>query len=160
MIAETMKLSATNCYLLKAESGYVLIDTAYNWEWGAFCRELHNAGVGFGDRECLILTHHHDDHAGLVKQLVAQDPSIKIVMSVHAKDRSARGRNDWPKGVRAASTCESELIGATPVRASIRHRAWRRGSRLGGPHCTTGYSALAPYSIVRFFMQNSPGGTW
>jgi len=98
MIAKTIKLSVTNCYLLKADRGYILVDTAYDWEWDAFCKELGNAGVGFGDLECLILTHHHDDHAGLLNQLVAQNPGIKIVMSKHAKDLLAKGRNDWTKG--------------------------------------------------------------
>ena len=97
MIAGTLKLSVTNCYLLKAEKGYVLVDTAYDWEWDAFRRELGKAGVGFDDLEYLILTHHHDDHAGLLNQLVAQNPALKIVMSVRAKDRLARGKNDWPK---------------------------------------------------------------
>jgi len=75
-----------------------LIDTAYDWEWEAFCRELENAGVGFGDLEHLILTHHHDDHAGLLNHLVARNPSIKIVMSAHAKDPLAQGKNDWTRG--------------------------------------------------------------
>jgi len=98
MIDKTMKLSATNCYLLKAEKGYVLVDTAYDWEWDAFRRELEKSGVGFDDLEYLILTHHHDDHAGLLNQLVAQNPALKIVMSVRAKERLAKGKNDWPKG--------------------------------------------------------------
>jgi len=98
MIAKTVKLSVTNCYLMRADKGYVLVDTAYDWEWDAFCRELEIAGVGFGDLEYLILTHHHDDHAGLLNQLVAQNPRIKIVMSEHAKDLLAKGRNDWSRG--------------------------------------------------------------
>jgi len=98
MIAKTMKLSVTNCYLLRADKGYVLVDTAYDWEWDAFCKELETAGVGFGDLEYLILTHHHDDHAGLLNQLLARNPAIKIVMSAHAKDLLAKGKNDWPAG--------------------------------------------------------------
>jgi glyoxylase-like metal-dependent hydrolase (beta-lactamase superfamily II) len=116
MIAGTLKLSATNCCLLKAEKGYVLVDTAYDWEWDAFRRELEKAGVGFDDLEYLILTHHHDDHAGLLNQLVAQNPALKIVMSVHARERLAKGKNDWPKGagyinrrVNALATLKAKL---------------------------------------------------
>jgi len=98
MIAKTVQLSQTNCYLLKAGKGYVLVDTAYDWEWDAFCRGLENAGVGIGDLDYLILTHHHDDHAGLLNQLVAQNPKIKIVMSGQARDLLAKGRNDSPDG--------------------------------------------------------------
>ena len=98
MIAKTVKLSVTNCYLLKAERGYVLVDTGYDWEWDAFRGGLEVAGAGLGDLEYLILTHHHDDHAGLLNQVVAQNSRIKIVMSEHAKTLLAKGRNDWPKG--------------------------------------------------------------
>ena len=42
MIAGTIKLSGTNCYLLKADRGYVLIDTGCDWEWEAFRSELEN----------------------------------------------------------------------------------------------------------------------
>jgi hydroxyacylglutathione hydrolase len=98
MIANTMRLSVTNCYLVQADKGYVLVDTAYDWEWDAFCKELDKAGVGFGELDYLILTHHHDDHAGLLNQVVVQNPQIKIVMSRHAKDLLAKGKNDWPEG--------------------------------------------------------------
>jgi glyoxylase-like metal-dependent hydrolase (beta-lactamase superfamily II) len=98
MIANIMKVGVTNCYLLKADEGYVLVDTGYDREWDAFRRELARVGVGFSDLRYLILTHHHDDHAGLLNQLVAQNPRIKIVMSERARDPLAKGRNDWSKG--------------------------------------------------------------
>ena len=97
-MANTLRVGVTNCYLLKADEGYVLVDTGYDREWDAFCKELEKAGVGFGDLTYLILTHHHDDHAGLLNELVAQNPRIKIVMSERARDPLARGRKDWSKG--------------------------------------------------------------
>ena len=98
MIAGTINLSTCNCYLLKADNGYVLIDTGCDWEWDAFCSELQNAGVDLADLHHLILTHHHNDHAGLLNQVVVQNPGIVVVMSANAKDLLAKGRNDLPKG--------------------------------------------------------------
>lgn len=98
MIAKILNLSVTNCYLLKADSGYVLIDTGYEWEWDAFRNELKKARVGFTDLAYLILTHHHDDHAGLLNQVVAQNPSIKLVMSSGAKELLLKGKNDHTNG--------------------------------------------------------------
>jgi hydroxyacylglutathione hydrolase len=63
---------------------------------GRLFHRVHD--VGFGDLEYLILTHHHDDHVGLLNPLVAQNPKIKIIMSEHAGDRLAKGKNDWSKG--------------------------------------------------------------
>jgi glyoxylase-like metal-dependent hydrolase (beta-lactamase superfamily II) len=98
LIAKILKLSVTNCYLLRADNGYVLIDTGYEWEWGAFRNELKKAGVGFGDLSHLILTHHHDDHAELLNQVVAQNPSIKLVMSTRASELLLKGKNDLSHG--------------------------------------------------------------
>jgi glyoxylase-like metal-dependent hydrolase (beta-lactamase superfamily II) len=94
MIAKTPKLSVTNCHVLKADNGYVLVDTGYGREWGAFSRQLEGAGIGPTDLRYLILTHHHDDHAGLVKQLVRENPRIRVVMSGLAERPLATGKND------------------------------------------------------------------
>jgi glyoxylase-like metal-dependent hydrolase (beta-lactamase superfamily II) len=98
MIAKKLKLSVTNCYLLKADHGYVLIDTGYDWEWDTFRKQLDRAKIDFADIEYLILTHHHDDHAGLLNQVVTKNPGIKVVMSRRAKELLAKGRNDRTNG--------------------------------------------------------------
>jgi glyoxylase-like metal-dependent hydrolase (beta-lactamase superfamily II) len=98
MIAKTLKLSVTNCYLLKAGHGHVLIDTGYDWEWDAFQKQLDRAEVEFADIDYLVLTHHHDDHAGLLNQLVSKNPGIKVALSGYAKVLLAKGRNDRTNG--------------------------------------------------------------
>jgi len=98
MIFKTLRLSVTNCYLFKTNDGYALIDTGYDWEWRTFCAELRKSGVEFEDIKHLILTHHHDDHAGLINKLLEQNPRIKVVMSRHAKDLLQKGRNDHTRG--------------------------------------------------------------
>ncbi len=60
-----LKLSVTNCFLIKAGQKYILVDTGYEYEWDRFCERLKAAGVSLSAISHLILTHHHGDHAGL-----------------------------------------------------------------------------------------------
>jgi glyoxylase-like metal-dependent hydrolase (beta-lactamase superfamily II) len=93
-----MKLSVTNCFLIPAGGKYVLIDTGYEWEWASFQSGLKECEVAMADISHLILTHHHDDHAGLLNMVVEQNPAIRIVMSALAKGLLAKGKNDHERG--------------------------------------------------------------
>jgi len=59
-----VKLGWTHCYLLKCTGGYLLIDTDYPKYYARFEKKLANLGVKTSDIKYLLLTHHHDDHAG------------------------------------------------------------------------------------------------
>jgi glyoxylase-like metal-dependent hydrolase (beta-lactamase superfamily II) len=93
-----LQLSVINCFLLKADNGYVLIDTGYVYEWELFCKRLKEAGVGLSEISHIILTHAHDDHAGLLNRILEENPEIPIVMSYRAKDPLLHGRNDHTFG--------------------------------------------------------------
>jgi glyoxylase-like metal-dependent hydrolase (beta-lactamase superfamily II) len=93
MIYKIMKLSVTNCFLLKAGKNYVLVDTGYEWEWKALSSELQHAGIDIHEINYLFITHHHDDHAGLINQLIKENPNIKVVMSQKAKELLQIGQN-------------------------------------------------------------------
>ena len=64
------KLGWTRCYLLKCTGGYLLIDTYYQKYYGQFEKKLSNLGIATSDIKYLLLTHHHDDHAGFAAELV------------------------------------------------------------------------------------------
>ncbi len=96
-----IKLSVTNCFLIPTGEGrYILIDTGYEADWELFCIQLEKAGVGFSQISHILLTHHHDDHAGLLNYIVKENPAIRIVMSHFAKELLEKGENDntHPKG--------------------------------------------------------------
>ena len=94
-----LKLSVTNCYLLKSpDSKYILVDTGYEWDWGLFRKRLKQIDVGFSEISHIILTHHHDDHCGLLNQMVEQNNEVRIVMSHLAKDLLTKGVNDRSHG--------------------------------------------------------------
>jgi glyoxylase-like metal-dependent hydrolase (beta-lactamase superfamily II) len=98
MVANTLKLSVTNCYLFQSDNRYVLVDTGYDWEWERFQKELKRVSVGAEDIDFLILTHHHDDHVGLINRLLELNPGIKVVMSEKARKLVAEGKNDHANG--------------------------------------------------------------
>ena len=46
----------------------------------------------------IILTHHHDDHCGLLRNILWENHSIRVVMSHLCKDLILRGENDRTHG--------------------------------------------------------------
>jgi glyoxylase-like metal-dependent hydrolase (beta-lactamase superfamily II) len=63
-------LRYVNTYLVRGDSGYLLIDTGWDDEALASLKEqLTKIGVDFKDITQIIVTHAHPDHYGLAKQL-------------------------------------------------------------------------------------------
>lgn len=93
-----LKLSVTNCYLIKNKEKYILFDTGYEYEWELFCKRLKEAGVSINEISHIILTHHHDDHCGLLNKILKENNDIKVVMSYLAKDLLLNGGNDTSHG--------------------------------------------------------------
>jgi len=94
----SLKLSVTNCFLIKNQTKYILVDTGYEYEWELFCERLKTAGVSISEISHIILTHHHDDHTGLLNKILAENNDIKVVMSYLAKDLLLKGENDQSHG--------------------------------------------------------------
>ena len=99
MKIKELKLNVTTCYLIAVGDKYVLIDTGYEFDWELFCKRLKEAGVGFSDISHLVLTHHHDDHSGLLCSVVEANKDIQIVMSCRGPAFLAKGHNDRTHGV-------------------------------------------------------------
>jgi hydroxyacylglutathione hydrolase len=95
---QSIKLRYTNCFLVRHEGGVLLIDTGYDYEWDRFVEELSRLGIGPGDITQLILTHHHDDHCGLLNRLTAENPGIVVIMSALAAQRLEGGAHVFKQG--------------------------------------------------------------
>jgi hydroxyacylglutathione hydrolase len=93
MNKKDLKLSVTNCYLLEIGNKYLLIDTGYQEDWGLFIERLKEVGVSLSEISHILLTHHHDDHCGLLNRVVENNPDIQIIMSYRAKDYLLAGKN-------------------------------------------------------------------
>jgi hydroxyacylglutathione hydrolase len=76
-------LGSVNCYLLKNESGYLLIDTGSANRRTELTKELENAGCRPGALKLIVITHGDFDHTGNAAYL-RQKFGAKIAM--HAGD--------------------------------------------------------------------------
>lgn len=93
-----LKLTVTNCFLVKTGDHYVLVDTGYADEWDLFRRRLNEKRVGLSHISHIILTHHHNDHCGLLHNILQENDSIPVVMSHRCKDLILKGENDLTHG--------------------------------------------------------------
>lgn len=93
-----LKLSVTNCFLIKDKAKYILIDSGYEYEWELFCKRLKEVNVSINEISHIILTHHHDDHCGLLNKILEANNHIIVVMSYLAKDLLLKGENDTTHG--------------------------------------------------------------
>jgi len=90
----SIKLSVTNCFLLPCDGGYLLIDTSYPDQYEKLLKELAKIDVDVSEIRYVLLTHHHDDHAGFVAEFVEKNPTVTVI--VHEADLAwlAAGRNN------------------------------------------------------------------
>jgi glyoxylase-like metal-dependent hydrolase (beta-lactamase superfamily II) len=84
MDIHSFKLHYTNCFLIPYDRGWLLIDTGYDWEWEEFLKGLSGYGLAPRDISHLLLTHAHDDHAGLLNRMAQSNPDLSLIVSDRA----------------------------------------------------------------------------
>lgn len=94
----SFKLSKGYCFLLKAKSGYILIDTGYEYDDKLFLSEMRRESISFCDISYIFLSHHHDDHSGLVNYIIEQNPNVKVIMHKLCAQVIKTGVNDKTRG--------------------------------------------------------------
>jgi len=88
------KLGTVNCYLLKTDTGYILIDTGYSNNRIELEKELERAGCKPGNLNLIILTHGDFDHTGNAAYL-REKFAAKIAMHYDDSGMSERGDMFW-----------------------------------------------------------------
>jgi len=90
---QRFKLGFTHCYLLTCPEGYLLIDTSYSHYYNLFKQKLARSGIPLSRIKYLLLTHHHDDHAGFAAPL-AQECGCRIIAHRNALIPLKQGKSE------------------------------------------------------------------
>lgn len=93
----SLPLSMSSVYLLPCEGGYLQVDGGYAHDYPAYRRNLAKAGVDIKSIRALLLTHHHDDHAGFLNDLT-RDADVTILAHQKAEALLQGGKNDKTQG--------------------------------------------------------------
>lgn len=91
-----VKMLATRSYVLPCDGGYLLIDTTYKKDYEKFVKELDRLQIKLSDIQYILLTHHHDDHAGLVTKLTGQC-GARVISHEKSAEPLQKGENDLGK---------------------------------------------------------------
>ena len=84
-------------YLLPCQDGYLQVDTGYDRDYLSYRKGLEKAGLQIEEIKYLLLTHHHDDHAGFLNELTRDTP-VTIIANRMAKELLMTGKNDKTRG--------------------------------------------------------------
>jgi glyoxylase-like metal-dependent hydrolase (beta-lactamase superfamily II) len=90
-------LSMSRIYLLSCQDGYLQIDTGYDRDYPVYRRGMARTGIRLQDIKYLLLTHHHDDHAGFLNELTRDTP-VRIITHEKAAALLKSGANDKSHG--------------------------------------------------------------
>jgi glyoxylase-like metal-dependent hydrolase (beta-lactamase superfamily II) len=93
-----LKLSATMCYVIPIKDKYLLIDTGYEKDKELFYSQISSLNIKIEDISYVFLTHHHDDHSGLLNEIKLHNNSCKIIMHKRCVEFLKKGRNYMPTG--------------------------------------------------------------
>jgi glyoxylase-like metal-dependent hydrolase (beta-lactamase superfamily II) len=74
-----VQTSFTKDFLLPCTGGYLLIDTSYPDRFCEFEEKLKEKNIDISEIKYILLTHHHDDHAGFAAELIRKTGARLIV---------------------------------------------------------------------------------
>lgn len=88
------KLGDVNCYLIKTDTGYILIDTGPSNKRYELEKELENAGCKPGNLKLIVITHGDFDHTGNAAYL-REKFGTEIAMHYYDLGMAERGDMFW-----------------------------------------------------------------
>ena len=94
---QSVRLGFTQCYLVKCLDGYLRIDTSESSCFRSFQKRTAKLGIDLAEIKYLLLTHHHDDHAGFAAELVKKT-GCRVVVHRDAMSPLTQGRAEYTGG--------------------------------------------------------------
>jgi glyoxylase-like metal-dependent hydrolase (beta-lactamase superfamily II) len=88
----------TTAYLIKIPDGFLLFDTGYEKDYETFKKLLKKKNIESSLIKFIFLSHHHDDHAGYLRKIISEYPSIKIISHEKSVPLLASGKNNKENG--------------------------------------------------------------
>lgn len=89
-MAEKLKCGNTFTFFIPGKRGGLLVDTAYAGTLGMFYRAIKEPGIRVSGIACVLATHFHPDHMGLIPELTARGVKLLLIDvqkgSVHYSD--------------------------------------------------------------------------
>lgn len=113
-----IKLGSVNIYLLKAREGFLLIDTAFAGSFHDFKEQMKTLKISLSEIKYILLTHHHDDHAGFAADLIKDTGAILIVHR-QAVFPLSKGRSLHT--VKPANVCSKTVFEAFSILKKKKH---------------------------------------
>jgi hydroxyacylglutathione hydrolase len=97
---QTISLGGTNCYLVKTDSGHILVDTGFPFQRSKLEEELERKGCMPGNLKLIVITHGDIDHTGNCAYL-GEKYDVRIAMhegdtEMCMKDGITRDRGKMP----------------------------------------------------------------
>lgn len=87
-----------NTYVYRVPTGYVMIDTGYEYSLKNVEKKLSRRGISIAEIKYVFLTHAHDDHAGFLNELLSKNSEIKVIVSDRAMPVLLKGQNSFVGG--------------------------------------------------------------
>jgi len=75
----TLRYGNTYTFLIRGSSGCLLVDTDYAGTMRGFYRALKANGIQLNQISCMMATHYHPDHCGLIGQL--QEQGLQLLLA-------------------------------------------------------------------------------
>lgn len=82
-----------NTYLVELSSGWLLVDTGYPFDHDRFIKKVNGAGIALSSIRYVVLTHVHADHAGFLKEILAETGAQLICLPAE-RERLLSGVNE------------------------------------------------------------------
>jgi glyoxylase-like metal-dependent hydrolase (beta-lactamase superfamily II) len=109
---KSIKVSFTNIFFIPCEGGWLQIDVGYPGDYETYLAEVTKIGINPSDVRYLLLTHHHDDHAGFAAEFVKKHDAVVIV---HEKALGPLARGASEENMRPVNGCVKTVFSVFSV---------------------------------------------